>query len=87
MEETKVMIKILSLDYFYWLILIFWLSSYWILKISSAKSLLFTLWLFLIASFIKLLGVNNVAEFVFRLSLIGLIIGVSQAIFELNKKD
>lgn len=76
-----------SADYFYWLVLIIWLVLYWALKITSVKSLRLTLLLFLIASFLKLLGVLNVAEFVFKLSLISLIIGVSQATFELGMRD
>lgn len=96
MEKAKVIIKILFLvglgviplvlksQNYYFLILVIWLSLYWILKISSAKSLCFTLLLFLIASFLKLLGIYNIAEFAFRLSLISLIIGVSQAVIELK---
>lgn len=100
MEEAKVIVKILFLvglsaipfllkgpNYFYWLVLVVWLALYWMLKITSVKSLYFTLWLFFIASFIKLLGINNIAEFAFILSLISLIIGVSQATFELSMKD
>lgn len=76
-----------SEDYFYWLVLIIWLALYWALKITSVKSLRLTLLLFLIASFLKLLGILNAAEFAFRLSLISLIIGVSQATFELIMND
>lgn len=76
-----------SEDYFYWIVLIIWLSLYWVLKISSVKSLYITLLLFLIASLLKLVGVNNISEFVFVVSLISLIIGVSQAVFELRIKD
>lgn len=64
-----------------------WLTLYWVLKINSEKSLRLTLLLFLTASFLKLLGVTDVTEFFFKLSLISLIIGVIQAAFELRKRE
>ena len=70
--------------YFYWLVLIISLILCWVLKVTSAKSLYFTLLIFLTASFLNLLGIHNLAEVVFKLSLISLIIGMSQAVFELN---
>lgn len=73
-----------SEQYFYWLILIISLILCWVFKITSVKSLHFTLLLFLIASFLNLLGLYNIAEVVFKLSLTALIIGVSQAVFELS---
>lgn len=73
-----------SEHYFYWLILIISLILCWVLKITSVKSLRFTLLLFLTASFLNLLGLYNIAEVAFKLSLTALIIGVSQAVFELS---
>lgn len=99
MEKIKPIIKILfliglgvapfiiSTNSDQWIMLFILLAFVWILKIPSAKSLFFTLIVFLLSSSLYLFGLNVISEFMFRLSLISLIIGICQAAFELNTKD
>lgn len=71
--------------FIYWLLLFGWV---WVVssnKIKSFKSLYIGLILYVVASFLTLLGLENIAETIFRISFLGWLIGIVQALVEYKK--
>lgn len=81
MEEKEIM------EIVYWIILIVWILLIKILKKDSGKSLLVAFSLFLVAAILTVLNLQNLAEPIMRVSLIGWIIGIFHALIEYKKSQ
>jgi hypothetical protein len=66
----------------YWLILFGWISSVLSLKLESSSSLFIALILFVISAVLAALGLKNAGEPVMRISFIGWLVGIGQALVE-----
>lgn len=66
----------------YWILLIVWIAIIWILKKDSGFSLLIAFSLFLISATLTVFNFRNLAETIMRVSLIGWLIGIFQALTE-----
>lgn len=79
------------MEIIYWAILVIWIIAIWGLKKNSGFSLLLAFVLFIISATLTVLTFRNLAEPIMRVSLIGWIVGIFQALIEyrvlLNKKD
>lgn len=79
------------MEIIYWAILVIWIIAIWVLKKNSGFSLLLAFVLFIISATLTVLTFRNLAEPIMRVSLIGWIVGIFQALIEyrvlLNKKD
>lgn len=71
----------------YWLILIAWIIVIKILKIDSGKSLLTAFILFILAATMTVFNLRDWAEPIMRVSFIGWIIGIYQALREYIKQS
>lgn len=66
----------------YWLILMLFIFTIWLFKISSKIVLPISFGLFIIAGLLTTFNLTIMAEMIMRISLLGWLIGVIQAIFE-----
>lgn len=74
------------MEIIYWVILIFWVLILLVLKKDSSISLKIALTLFLLAAVLTVFNLQNLAEPVMRISFIGWLIGIFQALIEYKKK-
>lgn len=70
----------------YWLILFGWLGFNYKFKWKSNVSLISAFIFYCIASFITILGLVGIGETVMRLSFIGWLVGVAQALMEYKQR-
>ena len=70
----------------YWLILIAWIVSIRVFKKDSDITLKIALVLFTIAAILTILNLRSIAEPIMRVSFIGWLIGIFQALIEYIKK-
>ena len=75
--------------FIYWWILLGWIFVVWQYKLKSIASLIFAFMLFLAAATVAVLGIRPLAEGMMRLSLLGWIVGIAQALLEFrgDEKD
>lgn len=73
------------MELIYWLILILWIVAVRIFKKKSGSTLKLAFGLFIIAATLTVFGLRNLAEPVMRVSFIGWIIGLIQALIEYKK--
>jgi len=70
---------------FYWLIFIGWIFSVLKFKLSSAFTFISAIALFILAAITRIFNFNDVAETFMRVSFIGWMIGIIQAVVEFRK--
>lgn len=66
----------------YWIILGVWIVAIWVLRKKASLSMKIALYLFIAAAALTVFGFRNPAELVMRVSFIGWLVGISQAIRE-----
>lgn len=66
----------------YWIILGIFIFTVWLFKLSSKIILLVSFTLFIVAGLLATFSFTTLAEVIMRLSLLGWLIGFSQAVFE-----
>lgn len=66
----------------YWLILFIFILIIWIMKKNSGFALSIAFTLFILAAILTVFNLRNLAETFMRLSLIGWLIGILQALLE-----
>lgn len=71
----------------YWLILLAWLGFIWQFKWGCSVTLIFAFVLFVIAAAFAIFGLRGVGETVMRVSFIGWLVGIGQALVEYKKEN
>ena len=73
--------------YFYWLLRVFWIYSNFRFKLDSEKTMKIALILFVMGAVLTTIGLEKIAETLFRISFTGWIIGIGQALIEYRKEN
>ena len=74
------------MEIIYWIILIIWIIAIFIFKKDSGLTLKIALALFLVAAVLTVFNLRDLAEPIMRVSFIGWIIGIFQALREYIKQ-
>lgn len=71
----------------YWMVLIFWILIVKNLKHDSGVTLKYALVLFVVSATFTVFDIRNIAEPIMRVSFIGWVIGIIQALIEYIKEN
>jgi hypothetical protein len=71
----------------YWLLAIIWVGSIVYFKWNSTVSLVFAILLYIIGAILMIVGLESSAEGFLRLSIIGWMVGITQALLEYKKEQ
>ena len=75
------------LSFIYWFLFFGWIGSILNFKLSSAASLVPAFTLFIVGAILETFGSGDLAEGVLRLSFIGWLIGIAQALIEFRRQN
>lgn len=70
---------------FYWIVLFLWLITIQIYKAKSKSTFKISIYLFLISAVFSIITLEEIAETIMKLSMIGVLLGVTQSVFEYRK--
>lgn len=70
------------MEIIYWVILTAWIAAIWLLKKKASLSMKIALAFFVLAAILTVVGLRNLAEPLMRVSFIGWLVGIFQAIKE-----
>lgn len=70
------------MEIIYWIILTAWIAAIWLLKKKASLSMKIALAFFVLAAILTVVGLRNLAEPLMRVSFIGWLVGIFQAIKE-----
>lgn len=73
-------------NYMYWVIFVTWIYIIAAFKVESRTSLVIAFVLYIAASFITIVGGDGYAEIIMRVSFMGWVLGIMQALLEYRKE-